>query len=167
VEKVITTMLLMIAGIVATAFVINAVLPAVQRASTDIVAASDTVGNRMRSDVRIIEISGTGGSDEVQVWAKNVGAADIPALEKIDVFFGETDNFGRIAYDAEPTCVAPLVPPRTSSCWQYTLENDTRWTPFATLRISIYLDADLVAGQEYVATVVLPNGIRVSETFTV
>jgi hypothetical protein len=69
VEKVITTMLLMIAGIVATAFVINAVLPAVQRASTDIVAASDAVGNRMRSDVRIIEVF-VDGADEVQVRAR-------------------------------------------------------------------------------------------------
>ncbi len=165
-DKVIITMLLMIAGIVSTAIVVNTVLPSVQRASADIVAAGDVVGNRLRSDARIIETSGADGSDEVQVWAKNVGAADIASLEKIDVFFGETDNFTRIVYDAEPTCVAPLVPPRTTSCWQYTLENDTKWSPYATLRISIYLDYNLAAGQEYVATIVLPNGIRVSETFT-
>jgi hypothetical protein len=160
-------MMLMIAGIAATAFVINAIMPSIQRAGSDIVAASDVVGNRVRSDVRIIEISGSGGSDTAQVWAKNVGAADIGSLDKIDVFFGETDNFERVGYDEEPTCPSPLVPPRTEPCWQYELENASYWTPFATLRISIYLDYDLIAGEEYVATVVLPNGIRVSEKFTV
>jgi hypothetical protein len=166
-DKVITTMMLMIAGIAATAFVINAIMPSIQRAGSDIVAASDTVGNRMRSDVRIIEISGEDSSDTVQVWAKNVGAADIGSLEKIDVFFGETDNFERVTLDEEIECPNPPVPPRAEPCWQYQIENATYWTPFATLRISIYLDYDLVAGEEYVATIVLPNGIRVSETFTV
>lgn len=159
-------MMLMIAGIAATAFVINAIMPSIQRAGSDIVAASDSVGNRMRSDVRIIETSGTDGSDTVQVWAKNVGTADIGSLDKVDVFFGETDNFERVTFDDQPECVSPLVPPRTDPCWQYQVENATYWTPFATLRISIYLDYDLVAGEEYVATIVLPNGIRVSETFT-
>ena len=166
-DKVITSMLLLIAAIVATIVVINSILPAVQRTSSDIVAASDVVGNRLRSDVKIIETSGLDTEDTVQVWAKNVGAADILSLEKIDVFFGETTNFERIAYDQTSACPNPVPPPRTTPCWQYSLENASKWSPYATLRISIYLDYNLAAGSEYVAKIVLPNGIMASKIFAI
>ncbi|HEU4758641.1 MAG TPA: hypothetical protein VFT91_01545, partial [Dehalococcoidia bacterium] len=143
----------------------NAVLPSIQRTSSDIIAAGDVVGTRLRSDVKVIEATGTAGQDTARIWAKNVGAADIPALDKIDVFFGETGNFQRISYYNAPTCPNPAPPPRTQSCWQYSLENDTKWAPFATLRITIYLTYDLEAGKEYVGTIVLPNGISASKTF--
>ncbi len=165
-DKVITTMLLMIAAIVATVVVINSILPTIQRTSSDIVAASDVVGTRLRSDVKIVETSGVVSDDFVQIWAKNVGASDIPSLEKIDVFFGETDDFERISYDSEDTCPNPSPPPRTENCWQYTLENDTEWAPFATLRITVYLTYTLQADTDYVSTIVLPNGITASKVFT-
>ncbi len=164
-DKVITSMLLIIAAVVATVVVINSILPSIQRTSSDIVAASDVLGRRLRSDVKIVETSGVVGEDVVQVWAKNVGALEIPSLNKIDVFFGETTNFERIAYDAEPTCPNPSPPPRTQNCWQYALENDTEWAPFATLRITIYLTYDLEAGKDYVTTIVLPNGLTASAVF--
>jgi hypothetical protein len=159
-------MLLIIAAVVATVVVVNSVLPAIQRTSSDIVAASDVLGRRLRSDVKIIETSGVAGDDFVQVWAKNVGASAIPSLDKIDVFFGETDGFERITYDADTTCPNPSPPPRTENCWQYALENDTEWSPYATLRITVYLTYDLQAGTEYVTTIVLPNGLSASRVFT-
>ena len=165
-DKVITSMLLIISAVVATVVVVNSVLPAIQRTSSDIVAASDVLGRRLRSDVKIIETSGVAGDDFVQVWVKNVGASNIPSLTKIDVFFGETDGFERIAYDPEATCPNPSPPPRTENCWQFALENDTEWTPYATLRITVYLTYDLEAGTEYVSTIVLPNGLSASRVFT-
>ena len=165
-DKVITSMLLIIAAVVATVVVVNSVLPAIQRTSSDIVAASDVLGGRLRSDVKIIEVSGVVGEDYVQIWAKNVGASEIPSLANIDVFFGETDNFERIAYDADPTCPNPSPPPRTDNCWQYALESGTEWTPYTTLRITVYLTQDLQAGAEYVSTIVLPNGLYATKVFT-
>jgi hypothetical protein len=166
VDKVITSMLLIIAAVVATVVVVNSVLPAIQRTSSDIVAASDVLGRRLRSDVKIIETSGIVGEDYVQIWAKNVGASTIPSLTKIDVFFGETDGFERITYDEEATCPNPSPPPRTENCWQYALENDTEWAPYATLRITIYLTYDLAADTDYVSTIVLPNGLSASKVFS-
>ena len=165
-DKVITSMLLIIAAVVATVVVVNAVLPSIQRTGNDIVAASDVVGSRIRSDVKIVETSGVDGDDFVQIWAKNVGASNIASLDKIDVFFGESDGFERIAYDEEPTCPNPSPPPRTAPCWQFQLENDTQWAPFATLRITVYLDYTLQTGVEYVSKIVLPNGIIASSVFT-
>ena len=164
-DKVITTMLLIMAAVVATVVVVNSVLPSIQRTSSDIATASDVVGTRLRSDVKIIEATGIAGQDTVKIWAKNVGAADIPSLDKIDVFFGPTGNFQRITYDPASTCPNPSPPPRTQSCWQYTLENDTKWAPFATLRITVYLTYNLQAGTEYISTIVLPNGLSAGKTF--
>jgi hypothetical protein len=160
-------MLLMIAAIVSTVVVINAVLPSVQRTSSDIVAASDVVGTRLRSDVKVIEAAGIDGNDQVEIWAKNVGAADISQVDKLDVFFGPTGNFTRIPYDDTVDCVTPPSPPRTDACWQYEIENAIEWSPYATVRLSIYLDYDLASGTEYVITIVLPNGITASKTFSV
>jgi len=165
-EKVITTMMLLIAGIVATVVVINAILPSVQRTSADITAASDVVGNRLRSDVRIIEATGAAGTDEAYIWVKNTGAAQIFSVDKMDVFFGETDNFERVGYDIEPTCPIPAPPPRLQPCWQYGIENDDEWAVSATVRITIYLDYDLTAATDYVISVVLPNGIKTSQVFS-
>jgi archaellum component FlaF (FlaF/FlaG flagellin family) len=167
-EKVITSMLLMIAAIVASVVVINSVMPSVQRTGTDITAASDVVGDRLRTDVRVIEATGAPDSDQVYIWVKNTGASSIPSIEKTDVFFGETNNFERIAYDDQPTCPTPVPgPDRPAPCWQYGIENGAKWTPWATVRITIYLDYDLVAGTDYVVKIVLPNGIQTSETFSV
>lgn len=166
-DKVITSMLLIIAAIVSTVVVVNAVLPSIQRTSSDISAASNVVGTRIRSDVRIIEISGVDSDDFAQIWAKNVGAANIPTIEKMDVFFGEVGNFERVAYDINDTCPNPVPPPRTESCWQYALENDSKWTPSATVRVTVYLPYDLASGTEYVITLVLPTGVIASKTFTV
>lgn len=165
-DKVITSMMLIIASIVALVFVVNAILPSIQRTSSDIAVAGDVVGARLRSDVRIVEASGVVDTDSASVWAKNVGASTVSSLEKIDVFFGPTDDFHRIGYDSEDTCPNPSPPPRTESCWQYVLENDTKWGPAATLGITIYLTYNLAAGTDYVVTIVLPNGITASKVFT-
>lgn len=166
-DKVITSMLLIIAGVIATVVVINAILPAVQRAGSDITAASGVAGDRIRSDVRIIEISAVDTDDFAQVWAKNVGASEITAIEKSDVFFGPTNNFTRVVYDPTSECPTPAVPPRTVDCWQYTIEGDTQWSLSTTVRITIYLSYNLAAGTEYVVTIVLPTGIVTTRTFTV
>jgi len=160
-------MLLMIAAIVSMVVVINAILPSVQRTSSDIVAASDVVGNRLRSDVKVIEATGVDGNDQVDIWAKNVGSANIPQIDLIDVFFGPVANFERIGHDDTVDCVTPPIPPRPQPCWQYEIENAPEWSPYATLHFSLYLDYDLAAGSEYIITVVLPNGITATKTFSV
>lgn len=166
-DKVITTMLLLIAGVIATVVVINSIMPAVQRAGSDITAASDVAGNRIRSDVRIIEISANDTDDFVQIWAKNTGASRLVAIDRSDVFFGPVNDFTRAVYDETSECPSPGSPPRTVDCWQYTIEGDTKWFISSTVRITVYLSYNLAAGTEYVVTFVLYNGIIVTTTFTV
>ena len=166
-DKVITTMLLLIAGVIATVVVINAILPAVQRAGSDITAASDVAGSRIRSDVRIIEISAVDTDDFAQVWAKNTGAKRIDAIESSSIFFGTTTGFGYVPFDSTDECPTPASPPRTVDCWQYVIEDDTEWGISSTVRITVYLAYDLASGTEYVMKLVLANGIIATTTITV
>ena len=89
---------------------------------------------------------------------KNVGATVIEPLERIDVFFGPEGEFGRIPY-GDASCSAP--------CWEYTLENDTKWKPTATLHITIHLSDALPDDTVYYAKIVAPNGSTDAKFFTV
>jgi len=158
-DKVLVTVLLVVAGIVSAAIVANAVLPAVQRAGGDVISVSDAVSDRIRTDARIIETAAAAASTTVQVWVKNVGSVTIANLERMDVFFGPVGSFERVPPCAQTGNVAP--------CWDIAIENDTRWSPYATARVEIELDAGLTSGQDYIVTIVLPNGVPISTTFSV
>jgi flagellar protein FlaG len=157
-EKAIATVLLTIAGVTAIIAVLNALMPAISRSSASIVATADSVDGRISTNLEIIHAAGAPGSPVVETWAKNVGTLAIVPLNRIDVFFGPEGAFVRIPYGAGG-CIAP--------CWSYTLENDTAWSPTATLKISVNLEANLVGGATYYIKVVAPNGISDARFFTV
>jgi flagellar protein FlaG len=158
VEKAIATVMLTVAGITAVIAVINALMPAVSRTGGALVASADSVDARISTSIEIIHASGVDASPTVEGWVKNVGSVGIRPLDRVDVFFGPSDSFLRVPYGG-PGCVAP--------CWDYTIENDTVWNPTATLRLTLTLDYDLVAGTTYYIKVVAPNGINDARFFTV
>ena len=157
-EKAIATVMLTIAGIAAIVAVINALMPAIYRTSSSIVASADSVDARISTQLEIIHAAGTVGSDTVEAWTKNVGSVAIAPLERVDVFFGPEDNFVRIPYGGAG-CTAP--------CWSYTIENDSVWNPTATLKISVTWDDTLAADTTYFIKVVAPNGVSDARFFTV
>ncbi len=157
-DKVLITVLLVVAGLLASSIVVNTVLPSVQRAGGDVVAVSARVSERIRSDVRIVETAAAPNTAQVQVWAKNVGAVTIANPDRLDVFFGEVGAFQRI-----PPCAQTGGQP---ACWEVAIENDTEWAPYATARITIYTAAPLQMGRDYVVTLVLPTGVVASTVFS-
>lgn len=157
-EKAIATVLLTIASITAIVAVLNALMPAIARTSSSIVASADSVDGRISTQLEIIHAAGEDGGTAVEAWAKNTGGIAIVPLNRIDVFFGPENNFVRLPYGA-PGCVAP--------CWSYSVENDTVWSPTATLHISIVIEDPLVTGNTYYIKVVTPNGISDARFFTV
>jgi archaellum component FlaF (FlaF/FlaG flagellin family) len=157
-DKVLITVLLVVASLLASSIVVNTVLPSVQRAGGDVAAVSARVSDRIRSDVRIVETAAVSGGTEVQIWAKNVGAVTIANPDRLDVFFGPVGDFQRI-----PPCAQTGGEP---TCWEAAIENDTKWTPYATARITIRAASPLQAGNDYVVTVVLPTGVIASTVFS-
>lgn len=151
--------MLTIASIVAIVAVANAVLPSVGRTSGALIAASGVVEDRIASQIEIVHATGQNGNPDATVWAKNIGANAVDPLERVDVFFGASDNFQRIPYGTAG-CTAP--------CWEATLENGTTsWEQTSTVRITIHSGANLTTGTTYYVKVVTPNGISDSKFFTV
>jgi len=138
--------------------VVNTVLPAVHRTSGALTSTASVLDDRLSSQIEIVHATGESGATDADVWVKNVGATVIDPLERIDIFFGPQGNFARIPYGG-PSCSAP--------CWEYTLENDTKWTPTATLHITIHVSDALESDVVYYTKVVAPNGSSDAKFFTV
>jgi hypothetical protein len=150
--------MLTIAAIVSIVAVVNAVIPSVGRTTGALVSASGTVEERIASQIEIVHATGIDSDPDADLWVKNIGAASIVALDRVDVFFGPQGDFQRIP-QGDPGCTAP--------CWEYTIENATAWEPTATLHITIHAATALATGTTYYVKVVTPNGVADSKFFTV
>lgn len=143
-DKILVTMLLIIAGIVCSIVVLNAVYPAITGSSGAIVEAANKIDDRIKSNIKIIEM--THQDTDTYIWIKNTGVSRIDGINNSDIFFGLEGNFSRIPYGGS-----------TPPYWIYEIENDGRWNPSATLKITIYSD-NPVAGT-YFFKIVIPNGL--------
>lgn len=150
-DKVITTMLLIVAGVICTVLVINAVYPAVNRSNAAMVSIAEKANDRVQSNIEIIQTANEG--NDVYIWVKNVGASRITTMEQSDIFFGEVGNFERIPYG------------EGSPHWSYEIENDSEWMPMATLKIIIHLSSPPPG--TYFVKVIIPNGISDEHTFSI
>jgi archaellum component FlaF (FlaF/FlaG flagellin family) len=150
VDKIITTTLLIIAGIVCTMLVFNTAYPMVSRSTQAMVSTAEKIDDRMESRINIVHAADTSNRQTVYIWVKNVGSSRIVSVEESDVFFGQEDDFSRIPYKDD----AGEAYPR----WEYVLENNTEWVSGATLKITITYDADPGAGTYYIK-IVIPNGV--------
>jgi archaellum component FlaF (FlaF/FlaG flagellin family) len=149
VEKAITTVLLIIAGVVCMAFIFNSVYPMINRSSQAMTSMADQVDERMKSRISIVHAASSADRKTVYIWIKNVGTQTILEVKKSDLFFGQEDYFDRIPYvdDSENN-------PR----WSFDVENADDWQPSATIAVTITYDSDPGTGTYYVKFFV-PNGI--------
>ena len=154
-DKVMVTVLLLIAGVVCSMVLLNAVYPAITGSSGAIVDAASKIDDRIRSNIAIIQIADSGSN--VYIWIKNVGASSIGGISQSDIFFGPQGNFIRIPY-SDPTA-APS--------WKYIVEpNGGAWGPSATLKITITSTGPLTSLSEYYFKVVIPNGISAQDYYS-
>jgi archaellum component FlaF (FlaF/FlaG flagellin family) len=156
-DKVMVTVLLLIAGVVCSMVLLNAVYPAITGSSGAIVDAASKIDDRIRSNIAIIQISDDSDTNEVYVWIKNVGASSIGGISQSDIFFGPQGSFERIPYGIQPGL----------AYWDYKVEpNGGVWGPSATLKITITVLAPLTPLSEYYFKVVIPNGISAQDYYS-
>ncbi len=152
-DKVIVTVLLIIGGIVAAFAIVNGTIPAMQRSSSAISAASEQVNDQIKSQIEIINVSSNESS--IQVWVKNVGISVINNIENCDVFLTSGSNIDRLTYDG-----ASIQLP----CWSYSLTgNNTVWGPSVTNKIILHPIA--ISNGPWKVKIVIPNGISAQSTF--
>lgn len=151
-------MLLTVAAVTAIAAVIAALMPAIGRSGQALIMSADVANERLSSRVEIVQATGVPDDTLVLAWAKNTGATTVTAVDKADVFFGPQTNFIRIPYDVDPGCAAP--------CWSYVLENDTKWNPTSTIKLTLSIVDPLAAGETYYLKLVTPSGVEDTKFFT-
>ncbi|MFA5316019.1 MAG: hypothetical protein WC369_01185 [Dehalococcoidales bacterium] len=149
-DKVVTTALLMIAGIVCAMFLFNSVFPMVNRSSQAMVSMTENIDDRMKSRINIVHAANSADRTEVYIWTKNVGSSRIVSIEETDLFFGLDTDFDRIPYTTDAGETYPQ--------WSYSIENDTKWLAGATVKFTITYSSDPGAGTYYIK-VVIPNGV--------
>ena len=149
-DKAITTVLLVIAGVICMIFVFNSVYPMVSRSSQAMVSMAEQVDERMKSRINIVHAANSADRTSIYLWIKNVGTQRIVNIDDSDLFFGPSDNFSRIPYVADAGGSYPR--------WNYGIENDTEWHTSATVNITISYDSDPGAGT-YFSKFIIPNGI--------
>jgi flagellar protein FlaG len=146
-DKIIVTVMLIIAGLTAAFAVFNSVYPAVERSGQSMSDAADTISDRITSRIEIIQAGATNTS--VDAWVKNVGSSRITGIESSDIFFGPDGNISIIPFGDEYSS-----PPY----WSYQLEgNNTQWGQAVTNGIIIHPAESLQPGV-YSFKMVLPNG---------
>ncbi len=75
-DKAITTGIMIIASVIASVALINAVLPAIGDSSGALSAANASAADRIRTDIEIVHAASPAvvGEDQVLVWVKNIGS---------------------------------------------------------------------------------------------
>ncbi|GBD11861.1 hypothetical protein HRbin23_01541 [bacterium HR23] len=168
-DKAISTVLLIIAGMIATLVVVRSAYPAVVRGGNSIVNITQRMSERIETQISIVfatgELDANGtwqdtdndGYFDVTVWVKNVGSSRILGITDIDVFYGNAGSFQRIPYVGDAGGSFPN--------WSYTLENDTEWKSMATLKVSIHFTSAQPSGT-YLVKVITPSGAYAEQWFS-
>jgi hypothetical protein len=162
-DKTIVTGFLIIISVIASVMLFNAVYPAIVQSSDVMIMMKTRLDDRMKNQIEVIHGSGEldssgswqdvngDGHFNVFFWVKNVGSSRISAIERADVFFGPEGDFARIPHQSNAGGAYPY--------WTYNIENDTAWSPTATLEITVHFSSILASGR-YFIKVVAPNGVE-------
>jgi hypothetical protein len=155
-ETAITTAMITIACVVSASMLVSAIFPALNRASSSVISSSALLGERIETSIDII--AETNDTSQAYIYVKNIGASSITQIDSSDIFFGKTNDFQRIPYNA----TLSITP-----SWNYAIENDEgngKWDGGETVNIMI-ATAGITPGDYYVK-MILPNGISTEDTYS-
>ena len=152
--QTITTAMLVIASLIATLALINAVLPAMGKSASALATANGEAAKRIKTDIDVIYATGN-TSGTITIWVKNVGTQVIKAVQSSDIIIIKPNSVSRL----------PYVSGCSSECWDYTLEDSaTAWTTTVTVKFTVKTSVD--AGS-YSVSVAAPNGVTAVKDFSV
>jgi hypothetical protein len=105
---------------------------------------------------RIKVLYATNSSDnQIDLWVKNIGANQIVALDKVDVYFGKLSYVQMIPYNGT-----------SAPSWEYAAPSST-WSTKDTVEINISYDSTLERNVNYVVRISTPNGVSDDYIFSI
>lgn len=156
-DKAITSGLFIIASVIASIALINAVIPAVSKSSGALVTANAEAANRIRTDIEVIHVASKTSPDQVIVWVKNIGLNTIKPIESGDVFLTTPNEVKRLSYGSGSG----------AEYWDYTIENGTAWTTTVTVKMTLHLANGTLVSGGYNIIVNVYNSVNASKDFSV
>ena len=159
-DKAITTGILIIASVIASVALINAVLPAIGDSTGALSAANASAADRIRTDIEIIHVAAdtsSGTEDQVLVWVKNIGSQKIKPVESSDIFLITSSTVKRLSHGSSSG----------AEYWDYTVENGTDWTQGVTIKITLHLADGSVTSGAYTVSVAAHNAVSATKDFSV
>lgn len=151
-DKVITSVLLTIAGVVAAAMLASALLPAVSSGIGTLAVTGAAVQDRVQTDFSVEYVAQNATASQLLIWLKNTGNNVIQPLNQVSLIITGTNTYLR------PTQGGG------AGQWTYTLDSTT-WLPGTTC--SVVVNNTTLSSGSYKVTVTTPNGITVSTSFNV
>ena len=170
-------MLLTIAGVISAIAIMNAILPAVSRSANAVTTASNTVDERIKTDISVIhavgELTATSSPSWVDtnsnskfdffVWVKNVGDRTVDLIAETDVFFGQPGDIARIPHSSDAGGAYPS--------WDFTRENGTEWSESTTIMVTVTVDygcpSCIKPAGSYFVKVITSNGVATEKFFSI
>ncbi|MBX3065027.1 MAG: hypothetical protein U0528_05805 [Anaerolineae bacterium] len=164
-DKIITTVMLIVISMMMALSLFNTAYPAVIEGADAISNMVSRSEDRLRTEIVIIHTAGELDSNGVWqdtnddndfnafLWVKNTGSTTLNVIAQTDLFFGPETDFGRIPNQATAGGIYPY--------WTGDVEGGGSWVPGATLRITIHYTLPLSSGR-YFARVTLPNAVSAS-----
>ena len=158
-DKAITTGIMIIASVIASVALINAVLPAIGDSTGALSAANASAADRIRTDIEIVHVASpaVGGEDQVLVWVKNIGSQKIDPVESSDIFLTTPTTVKRLSHGI---AAGPEY-------WDYTVENGTAWTQAVTNKETLHLTDGSVTAGAYTVSVAVYNSVSATKDFSV
>ena len=154
-EKAISSALLIIASVVASMALINAVLPAANKSSGALLMANSEAADRIRTDIEIVHASGNATTNKITVWVKNIGTKNIVPVTSSDIIVTTPSDVIRLPYDAG--C--------SNECWNFSIEEGgSDWTKAATVKFT--LSTAVVTGV-YNVKISVVNAVSATKDFSV
>lgn len=152
--------MLIIASVIASIALINAVLPAMSQSSGALVTANSEATDRIRTDIEVVHVAtdtSPVGEDQIIVWVKNIGLNTIAPIESGDIFLTMPTGVKRLSHGSASG----------AEYWDYAIENGTDWTTTVTVRMTLHLADGSVTSGGYNVIVNVYNSVNASKDFSV
>ena len=155
-EKAITTALLVIASIIASVALINAVIPAVGRSTSALLGANNAASDRIKTDIEILFATGDTAADQIILWTKNVGSKTIKPIAHSDVFVTTPTNVQRVPYTGSGV---------GTPYWEYAIENGTEWSQAVTVKLTLHMGT--LSTGSHTVTLAVYNSVQATKEFSI
>ncbi|MDD1666184.1 MAG: flagellin [Methanomicrobiales archaeon] len=161
-SETIVTAIFLITAVVAAGILTSQIFPAIYTMSGSVSSSAQKADTALRTNIAIINTFASG--DRAQVWVKNVGSSRIHLadLNMSTMFIGSPGGFEAVSLND----TLPAPPPGS---WSYEILDNTNsyWDPMETLHVTARSDDIPGSKQVVYFQIVLYDGTRRSEEFTV